>query len=266
MDKEKRAADKRAARGHKEDAILNRVLIWFGAAVVAELVLLLLNRYYVNVTTAPGEIEFAGALLKAWPAIIGVTAVGTVICLLWAIFQAKGGKKATLPGVLFGVFLTALVISVITYRFYGAGVQFLCGIVPVAAVLALVYYLYQHEFFLVTILSALGLLGLWLFRRAGGAHDTLVYAYLAALAVILVAAALGCRALAAQGGAMKLWGEKRQIFPHSASYGMIYLTCAVVAVAVAAGFLLGAAAAYYLIFALVGWLFIMAVYYTVKLM
>ena len=51
---------------------------------------------------------------------------------------------------------------------------------------------------------------------------------------------------------MKLWGEKRQIFPHSASYGMIYLTCAVVAVAVAAGFLLGAAAAYYLIFALVG--------------
>ena len=157
MDKEKRVADKRAARNHKEDVILNRVLIWFGAAVVVELILLLLNRYYINITTAPGEIEFAGTLLKAWPAIIGVTAAGTVICLLWTVFWAKGGKRVTLPGVLFGIFFTGLVISAVTYRFYDTGVQFLCGVVPAAAVLALVYYLYQHEFFAVTVLSALGL-------------------------------------------------------------------------------------------------------------
>lgn len=266
MDKEKRAAEKRAARSHKEDVILNRVLIWFGAAVVVELILLLLNRYYVNITTAPGEIEFAGALLKAWPAIIGVTAVGTVVCLLWAIFRVKGGKPATLPGVLFGVFLTALVISVVTYRFYGAGVQFLCGIVPAAAVLALVYYLYQHEFFAVTVLSALGLVGLWLFRRAGSAHQPLLYGYIVVLAVILVAAVLLCRSMSNHGGALTLGGKKLQVFSHNASYGMIYLTCAIVAVAVAAALALGTGAAYYLIFALVGWLFVMAVYYTVKLM
>ena len=47
---------------------------------------------------------------------------------------------------------------------------------------------------------------------------------------------------------------------------MIYLTCAIVAAAVAAALVLGTAAAYYLMFALVAWLFIMAVYYTVKLM
>lgn len=47
---------------------------------------------------------------------------------------------------------------------------------------------------------------------------------------------------------------------------MVYLTCAVVAVAVVAALVLGTSAAYYLIFALVAWLFIMAVYYTVKLM
>lgn len=266
MDKEKRAAEKRAARSHKEDAILNRVLIWFGAAVVVELILLLLNRYYVNITTTPGEIEFAGALLKAWPVIIGVTAVGAVLCLIWAILWAKGGKRTTLPGVLFGVFLTGLVISVITYRFYDTGVQFLCGAVPAAAVLALVYYLYQHEFFTVTVLSALGLIGLWLFRRAGGGHQTLVYAYVVVLAVVLVAAALLCRSVSAHDGALTLGGKKYQLFQHNASYGMIYLTCAVVAVAVIAALVLGTAVAYYLIFALVGWLFIMAVYYTVKLM
>ena len=266
MDKEKRVADKRAARNHKEDVILNRVLIWFGAAVVVELILLLLNRYYINITTAPGEIEFAGALLKAWPAIIGVTAAGTVICLLWTVFWAKGGKRVTLPGVLFGIFFTGLVISAVTYRFYDTGVQFLCGVVPAAAVLALVYYLYQHEFFAVTVLSALGLVGLWLFRRAGGGHQTLVYAYVVVLAVILVAAILLCRSLSAKDGVLTLGGKKLQVFSRNASYGMIYLTCAIVAVAVVAALLLGTAAAYYLIFALVAWIFIMAVYYTVKLM
>ena len=264
MDKEKRAADKRAARGHKEDAILNRVLIWFGAAVVAELVLLLLNRYYVNVTTAPGEIEFAGALLKAWPVLIGVTAVGAVICLLWAIFQAKGGKKATLPGVLFGVFLTALVISVITYRFYGAGVQFLCGIVPVAAVLALVYYLYQHEFFASTLLSALGILGLWLIRRADGRYPVLVYGYVAVVVVLLLAALAVGRTMQRNGGALKLGDKRRQIFSRSASYVPLYVTCALVAVCIAGGLIGGISAAYYLMFVLVAWLFAMAVYYTVK--
>lgn len=266
MDKEKRAVEKRAARSHKEDVILNRVLIWFGAAVVVELVLLLLNRYYINFTTAPGEIEFAGALLKAWPAIIGVTAVGSVICLLWTIFWAKSRKRVLLPGILFGAFLIALVISVVTYRFYSTGVQFLCGAVPAAAVLALVYYLYQREFFAVTVLSALGLLGLWLFRRVGGAHQPLLYAYLVVLAVILVAAVLLCRSASAHGGSLTLGGKKLQLFAHNTSYGMVYLTCAVVAVAVAAALVLGTGAAYYLIFALVAWLFIMAVYYTVKLM
>ena len=265
MDKEKRVAEKRAARNHKEDVVLNRVLIWFGAAVVVELILLLLNRYYINVTTAPGEIEFAGALLKAWPAIIGVTAAGTVICLLWSFFWAKGGKRVTLPAVLSGAFFAGLVISVVTYRFYSAGVQFLCGVVPAAAVLALVYYLYQHEFFAVTVLSALGLVGLWLFRRAGGGHQTLVYAYVVVLAVILVAAILLCRSLSAKDGVLTLGGKKLQVFSRNASYGMIYLTCAIVAAAVVAALLLGTAAAYYLIFALVAWIFIMAVYYTVKL-
>ena len=80
MDKEKRVSEKRAAQSRKEDAALNRVLIWFGAAVVAELILLLLNRYYINATTRPGEIEFQGALLAAFPTILGVTAGGFVWC------------------------------------------------------------------------------------------------------------------------------------------------------------------------------------------
>jgi len=47
---------------------------------------------------------------------------------------------------------------------------------------------------------------------------------------------------------------------------MVYLTCGIVAAVLAAALILGTAAAYYLIFVMVAWLFVMAVYYTVKLM
>lgn len=266
MDKEKRAAEKRAARSRKEDAVLNRVLVWFGAAVVAELVLLLLNRYYINYTLKPGEIEFASGLLKAFPVIIGIAAACTAACLIWTYLSHKGGKSILLPSVCFWVCAAALVISAVTYFFSSTGVQFLCGAVPVAAVLALVFYLYQHEFFAVTVLSALGILGLWLFRRAEGGHQRLVYAYLVVMAVVLVGSVLACRTLQSNSGVLGKGAKKLQLFRPNASYGMIYITCALVAVVLCAALLFGTAAAYYLIFVMVGWLFVMAVYYTVKLM
>ena len=190
MNKEKRAAEKRAARNHKEDVVLNRVLVWFGAAVVAELLLLLLNRYYINRTTRPGEIEFAAALYHAFPIIIGVTAAATVVCLVWAVLRVQKGKGYLLPSVLAWICGALLVISTVTYLFNAAGVSFLCGLVPAAAVMALVYYLYQREFFVITVLSAIGIVGLWLIRRAAGGHQVVVYAYLVVGAVVIIAVAL----------------------------------------------------------------------------
>ena len=266
MNKEKRAAEKRAARSHKEDVVLNRVLVWFGAAVVAELLLLLLNRYYINRTTRPGEIEFAAALYHAFPIIIGVTAAATVVCLVWTVLRFQKGKGYLLPSVLAWICGALLVISTVTYLFNAAGVSFLCGLVPAAAVMALVYYLYQREFFVITVLSAIGIVGLWLIRRAAGGHQVVVYAYLVVGAVVIIAVALACRAMQKSDGVLTLGGKKLPVFNRGASYGMVYLTCAVVAVAVAVGLALGTGAAYYLMIALVGWLFVMAVYYTVKLM
>ena len=83
-------SEKRAAQSRKEDAALNRVLIWFGAAVVAELILLLLNRYYINATTRPGEIEFQGALLAAFPTIRGAS------CSVWCGCCSGAGVGKTL--------------------------------------------------------------------------------------------------------------------------------------------------------------------------
>lgn len=266
MDNNKRATDKVAARSRKEDAALNRVLVWFGAAVAAECVLLLLNRYYINATTRPGELEFQGALFHAFPTLIGILAAGFILCAVWFVFAWRTRKRGLLPGILSGVFAVLLIFSVITYRFVGAGVQFLCAAVPAAAVLALVYYLYQREFFLISVLSTMGIVWLWAFRRGIGGHPALVYSAAAVAAAVLLLTVLVCFFAHKNGGALHIGKSRRQMFPRDTNCGMIYLTCGILAAVMALALLMGTLAAYYMLFAVVAWDFVIAVYYTVKLM
>lgn len=186
---------KQQAKRQQEDAILNRILIWFGGAVVAEAVLLLLNRL--------------------------------------------------LPGIALTHWLTILV--------------------PVVAVLALVYYLFQRDFFFITLISAGGILSLQLYRRMFLAHPFRIQCGYV-LAFILLAAALAAFIIL-QRNAGVLPGQKPiRILPKDANYSLLYAACALNAVLLALTLILGGIAAYYLLFVLVGWLFVMAVYYTVKLM
>lgn len=259
MDKQKQAA-----RNQKEDVVLNRTLIWFGGAVVVELLLLLLNRYYINYNVS--GITLMSNIHKALPVMIAALAVLTVVCALWLYTGLKKKRSGLIPGLLTGVFGALALGCLAAFRFKGAGIQLMCTLVPAVAVLALVYYLYQREFFAITVLSALGLVGLWLFRKAGGGHAVVVYGYFAVVAVILVAAVLLARRLQQAEGMLKR-GEKRiPVLGHGANYALFYVSCAVVAAALAAALILGAAAAYYLMFALVAWIFVLAVYFTVKLM
>ena len=43
--------NEREARRRQEDRDLNRALIWVGAAIVLEFLLVLVNRYYINYRT-----------------------------------------------------------------------------------------------------------------------------------------------------------------------------------------------------------------------
>lgn len=265
MDKEKRMAEKHTAQRRKEDAELVRVLVWFGAAVAAELVLLLLNRYYISPHTGV-EMDFQIALYTHFPLVIGVLALLTVAGAAWLIMRWKKGGSCLLPGAAAGVLLALLVIAVVTYTFFESGVRLLCGVVPAVAVLALIYYLYQREFFVSTVLSAMGILCLWLIRRADGRYPALVYGYAALVVVVVLLALAAGRTMQKSGGELKLGDRKFQLFSRSASYAPLYVTCALVAVSVAGGLAAGISAAYYLMFVLVAWLFAMAVYYTVKQM
>lgn len=186
------------AKRQQEDAALNRILLWFGGAVVVEFILLMIARF------------------------------------------ASGSEL----------------------------VHYLTILVPAVAVLAVIYYLFQRDFFCISVISACGILCLQLYRKVFYLHSNMIRAGFI-LAFLLLAAAVVVLALLKKDK-LKLPAALnkviRTLVPREANFPLLYATCALVAVLLALTLILGGTIAYYLMFVLVGWLFIMAVYYVVKLM
>ena len=260
MDKRKDAERVRLERARQEDAALNRVLIIIVGAVVLEAILFLLNRFYVSYTI--DDIARVQAILAAVKVLLVAFPICFVGSLVWLLAARKNGRRMLLPGICTGSFAALSICAVAARFFRESGIPALCVLVPALAALGLVYYLYQREFFVVAAASAGGLLGVWLIRRGTG--RLVLYPYLILAALALVAAVVLAVMLQKNQGVLKRDGRDVQILPRNANYVMIYVTCALVAAVLIAALAVGGQVILYA--ALVAWLLIMAVYYTVKLM
>lgn len=258
---------KNAARKKQEDIALTRALIWFGAAMVLEFLLLLVNKYYVNFTADSASINLAlamGTVVKV-TTVFGLAAA--VVCGFFGWKKAKADK--VLPFLWLVLTVSALALGVgsgLIVLFYRAAVELLYILVPAAAVLALVYYLYQKEFFFSACSMGVGLLGLWLVRKNSGTHDLLVALYAVAGEVVLLAILLLLMKLKKNGGVLTLKDKQFPILSKQSSYLPMFLSCLLGVLALIAGLLLGGTVAFYLLFVLLAWLFVLLVYYTVKMM
>lgn len=253
--------EQQAQRAKQEDEILTKVLWWIAGSVILEMLLLLLNKVYVNYTVE--QIDLAYSLRGVFQVLAVVLPVCFVVLLALWLAARKAGRLTRLTGGLALAGLALAVCAVVIRIFDNSGVKFLYIAVPAAAVLALIYYLYQREFFCSAVLSALGLLGIKLLPRVKGA-SVLGYGYAAALAVILVAALVLFRMLQKNQGKLSLKGKLTRVLPKNASYALLYVTCGVVAAVSVAAVVLGGLTVLYGV--LVAWLLILAVYYTVRLM
>lgn len=251
----------KAQRAREEDVVLTKVLWWILGAVVLEALLLLLNKVYVKFTTEQAYI--AVALQGMFKVLAIVLPICFVILLLWTLVFWRSGRSVRLPGVLTGISLVLAVCAVVIHVFYDRGISFLYIAVPAVTVLALIYYLYQREFFFSAALSALGLLGIKVAAQAESS-PLVGYGYLAVLAVLVLAGAVCFRLLQSHKGFWSVKGKAKEILPKNANYAMLYVTCILVAAVVIAALVLGALAVLYGV--LVAWLLILAVYYTVRLM
>ena len=253
--------EQQAQRAKQEDEILNKVLWWIVGSVILEALLLFLNKVYVNYTVE--QIELALALRDVFKVLAIALPICFVVLLVLWLAARKAGKLVRLTGGLALAGLLLAVCAVVVRIFDNSGVRFLYTAVPAVAVLALIYYLYQREFFFSAALSALGLLGVKLVPRTGMSL-VLSYGYAVALAVIVVAALVLFRMLQKNEGKLTVKGALVQVLPKNANYALMYVTCVLVAAVVAAAAVLGGLAVLYGV--LVAWLLILAVYYTVRLM
>ena len=256
-DKERQSQRRRA-----EDAAFNRMLLWLLGAVVAELVILLVKHFYVDITGTSLSVTIAQVLLAIFRVYrflgIALTALGVV----WIVLARNRGKGVLLPVSLTGVACFLWIVFSVAYYFFDTGLRILMVLPAIAAVLILIYFLYQRAFFVSAALTGGGIAALWLYREYYMNHPRMITACFIAGWIVLVAAAVLCWRLKQSGGKL---GQVR-LMPSRSHYAVIWITCAVVALAMALGLLFGSAWSLYLIFGLIGWLFCQAVYFTVKLM
>lgn len=250
---------KRAQRQSEDDKVFNRMLLWLVGAVVAELLLLFLQKVYV-------EMIFDGVVALALSNVFRVFSVAGIIivigCAVWAVLNQRSGKSVTLPVAIAAVAACLWVVSLLSYFLYAEGVRLLMLFPAAAAVLIIIFFLYQRPFFLNAILTGGGLLALWLHRQYYMNHPRLITACVIGGVVLLaLAAALAFQLRKTDG---KLFGVR--VMPVESNYVMTWITCVVVAAAMIAALVMGTTAAYYLLFVLVGWLFAQAVFFTVKMM
>lgn len=250
--------EKRIQRHKAEDAVFNRMLLFLLGAVIAEVVILLVKRIYIDIA----HLGLANALYHIFGVLQYAGLALAVIGVIWWVICKKQGKKTRLPMICTLVVASLWLISLLTYQLNEYGVRILMLLPAVVAVLILVYFLYQRAFFVNAILTGGGMAALLLYRRYFMNHPTAVVICFVIGIVILALAALLAAKLRKTNGKL----GKFALMPEGSSYGICWLTCAIVAVTMILALLLGATVAYYLIFVLVGWLFCQAVFFTVKLM
>ena len=250
----------REARRQQEDIALQRGLLWVVGAVVLEVLLVLLNRFYINYSLSESGAQIFLTLNEVMKVLHIAVPVAALLALLWTAWQLKEGKKFGLP-LIMTIALAAVSVCIhVAVKYRADGISMLYWLVIAWAVLAMVFYIYQREFFVAAAACGMSVLGLWFARygAAGRLESGLLTAGIAAV------------------GLAALWLKKNdgvlsekmnlQFLPKKTSYAVLLVTCLASLAAVAVAMLTGDTVAYYLMFVMVAWLFALFVYYTVKLM
>ena len=250
----------REARRQQEDIALQRGLLWVAGAVVLEVLLVLLNRFYVNYPLTDSGVQTFLTLHQTLTALRVVLPIAAVAALAWTVWQLKQDKKFGLP-LIAAIALAAVALCVhVAVKYRADGMSMLYWLVIAWAVLAMVFYIYQREFFLAAAASGMSVLALWFVRfGATGRLETILV--LAGIAAVALAALW----LKKNDGAF-LGQDKLQFLPKGTSYTVMLATCLVSLAVVVVALLAGDTVAYYLMFGMMAWLFALFVYYTVKLM
>lgn len=259
--------NKKIAQRHQEDVALVRGLFWLVGSAVLELLMILVNRYYINFTTSQESIQMANAVYTAlvWLRIVGIVAM--LAFILFSLVQLKYKKMPTHCHIYLFAFLATLTLcSHFTVTFGSAGVQMLLVLVPALGGLALAFFLYPHDFFCSASVIGMSAVAVWSLRYMSDTTALTIYLNIAKLAVV---AGLFCYLInktKKNNGSLTIKGYTVQPFGANPSYNVMRLSALVSVSAVLAALILDNMLVFYLIVGLIAWLFGLLVYYTVRML
>ena len=256
----KPSSQKRVERERQENRTLNRVYYVFLLGLAAECYLFMVYRGFVSAPLGSTLTWSKALTVGKW---LGLAAL--VIGAAAGFLKRKDKKIRTIMTWVAGIGAFFFLSSWIMVHFFhnGLGVTAMCVLVPILAVLALIYLLYQHECAASTVILGGAMFSVWL-RGASAQSDTwrLPVVIGCVLVVLLLAAAAYLTNMVRRDEG-KLWGVR--VFSPECDYRILYAVLAVAAVCVLLAAVLPGSA-YYLMWALGVLLFAELVYYTTKLM
>ena len=253
----KSISQKKAEKQQMESAALRQVFNVFLMGLASECWLLMVYRNYVmssvNTMLAWHTVlkvsMFVGLALLAAGIGVGIWKKDCPKCRAVAPLAAAAGLFFAVSGW-------------VSTSFFPMGVTILCIAVPILTLMGLVYFLYQHECFLSTIVLSGALFAAWVCAAGlSGAWKipVMVGAVCSIIAVAVIA--LLTRKAQQKGGKLK----NLQVLSHDCDYRVLYAVLALAAVAVAVSVLVPSII-YYVMWALGIAIFAELVYYTTKLM
>ena len=218
--------DKRAERMARSNRNVNRAITVLMAGVIAEFYLLMVNNYYVK--GGVGQVLTMMTVLQVID-YIGCALFGAGL-VVW-LMRKKWTRFAPAAPWLLCIGFFFAVSSILMLKVYPQGTTMMCVIVPVVMLIGIVFLLYPREF---SVQAVVAVLGVAVFKA--GKND----------------------------GKLKKLGDLR-IVSQDGDYKLIYAVLAVCALAIVAA-LAVSSIAYYGLWVLAIGTFLLAVYYTVKMM
>lgn len=234
-----------------------RAVVLLIGGLVAEWYLLMADRYYARGTAHQMLNWYRYFGVMRW---IGLAALVAGVALLLQkekkTKMTRLGTALTAAGAFFAFSSFAMRLAVPT------SVTVMCVFVPVALILGIIYLFYQAEFSVQATALAMALFALALLSRS---TSKLVMIF-SGIALVATAALLALTLmLKKNGGLLKAGGKKLRVFPANTDYrltlGVLALCLALVLVA-----MLIPGVAFYATWAMAVVAFVLAVYYTIKLM
>lgn len=248
----------------KNDYITNRVLTFFGATAILLWAISYLNRGFGY----HSSYKIAGAVALF---LIAVGIAGAVYGAMRYLRQMRDGsiKTATLTGTVITWFSLLLAGGAGMMRFfdYTVAMRLLYIIMPVSAILYLIFCTYPREFFTVATTHACIALLLWFIGQASElpVRPTMKLTSLVIGLVLCVVPVAFYQFTHKNSGVLSVGSVRLRLFSPQVNRSYPAAIYGGAAALLVASFVFGNPLAYYAMFAVIGFLFAAVVYYTVRM-